>query len=73
MIRQKIRMCSTFEYVVSFNPPMKPFRRGGDVRAEVRRFVEEMLRIASKRVIIRSGPPVDFLPPECDDPAERGE
>lgn len=61
----------SFCYVVSFNPPMKPFRRRGDTRAEVKRFVEEMLRIARKRVIIRSGPMMDFLPPECDHLVER--
>lgn len=61
----------SFSYVVSFNPPLKPFRRGEDVRAGVRRFVEEMLRIARKMVIIRSGPLMDYLPPECDHLVER--
>jgi SAM-dependent methyltransferase len=61
----------SFCYVVSFNPPMKPFRRRGDIRAEIRRFVEEMLRIARTGVIIRSGPMMDFLPPECDHLVER--
>ncbi|MGB3944291.1 MAG: class I SAM-dependent methyltransferase [Methanothrix sp.] len=61
----------SFSYVVSFNPPMKPFRRRGDVRVEVRRFVEEMLRISRKMVIIRSGPMMDHLPPECDHLVER--
>jgi SAM-dependent methyltransferase len=56
----------SFSYVVSFNPPLKPFRRRGDVRAEIRRFVEEMLRIARKKVIIRSGPMMNYLPPEYD-------
>ena len=61
----------SFSYVVSFNPPMKPFRGRGDTRAGVRRFVEEMLRIARERVIIRSGPMMDHLPPECDHLVER--
>lgn len=61
----------SFSYVVSLNPPMKPFRSRGDARAGVRRFVEEMLRIARKRVIIRSGPMMDFLTPECDPLVER--
>lgn len=56
----------SFSYVVSFNPPMKPFRRWGDVRSEVKRFVEAMLRIARKKVIIRSGPMMGYLPPEFD-------
>ncbi|KQC16051.1 MAG: hypothetical protein APR56_10270 [Methanosaeta sp. SDB] len=61
----------SFSYVVSLNPPMKPFRRRGDIRAEIRRFVEEMLRIARKGVIIRSGPMMDYLPPQCDHLVER--
>ena len=61
----------SFSYVVSLNPPMKPFRRRGDVRAGVRRFVEEMLWIARERVIIRSVPMMDFLPPEWDHLVER--
>ncbi len=61
----------SFSYVVSLNPPMKPFRSRGDVRAGVRRFVEEMLRIARERVIIRSGPMMELLPPEWDHLVER--
>lgn len=61
----------SFSYVVSLNPPMKPFRRRGDIRAEIRRFVEEILRIARKGVIIRSGPMMDYLPPQCDHLVER--
>ncbi len=61
----------SFSYVVSLNPPMKPFRSRGDIRAGVRRFVEEMLRIARERVIIRSGPMMELLPPEWDHLVER--
>ncbi len=52
----------SFRYVVTFNPPMKPFRREGDFHSGIKRFVEDMLRIAQKRVIIRSGLIMAFLP-----------
>ncbi len=61
----------SFSYVVSFNPPMKPFRRRGEARSEVKRFVEAMLRIARKKVIIRSSPMMGYLPPEFDHLVER--
>lgn len=61
----------SFCYVVSFDPPMKPFRRRGDVQAGIRRFVEEMLRISRTMAIIRSGPMMELLPPEWDHLVER--
>lgn len=62
---------NSFRYVVTFNPPMRPFRRRGAVRAGIKRFVEEMLHIAQEKVIIRSGPMMPYLPSEYDSLVER--
>lgn len=61
----------SFRYVVTFNPPMKPFCRKSDFRSGIKRFVEDMLRIAEERVIIRSGPAMSFLPSEYDHLVEK--
>jgi hypothetical protein len=50
---------------------MKPFRRRGDICVEIKRFVGDMLQIARKKVIIRSGPIMPYLPPEYDHLVER--
>ncbi len=62
---------NSFRYVVTFNPPMRPFRQRGAVRAGIKRFVEEMLHIAQEKVVIRSGPMMPHLPPEYDTLVER--
>ncbi|MBN1324151.1 MAG: class I SAM-dependent methyltransferase [Methanotrichaceae archaeon] len=61
----------SFRYVVTFNPPMKPFRQRGDHREGIKRFLEELLRIAQERVIIRSDPIIPVLPIEYDPLIER--
>ena len=61
----------SFRYVVTFNPPMRPFRERGDPYFGIRRFLEDMLRIAQDKVIIRSGPIMPFLPAEYDGLIER--
>lgn len=58
--------CKSFRYVVTFNPPIRPFRERGDLRSGIKRFLEEMLRIAQDRVIIRSSPIMSHLPNEYD-------
>ena len=52
----------SFDFVVSFNPPMKPFGRNGDVCGTVKRFLYELLSITREKVVIRSIPMMSFLP-----------
>lgn len=61
----------SFRYVVTFNPPLRPFRERGDIRSGIKRFLEDMLRIARDKVIIRSGPIMPFLPDEYDSLIDR--
>ena len=61
----------SFRYVVTFNPPMRPFRERGDTCGGIKKFLEDMLRIAQDKVIIRSGPIMPFLPAEYDRLIER--
>jgi len=61
----------SFRYVVTFNPPMRPFRERGDTCGGIKKFLEDMLRIAQDKVIIRSGPIMPFLPEEYDRLIER--
>lgn|GEM_PF-852961 len=61
---------NSFSYVVSFNPPMKPFKRI-NFCAGIKKFVEDMLCIAREKVIVRSGPLMPHLPPEYDRFIER--
>ncbi|NPV63367.1 MAG: class I SAM-dependent methyltransferase [Methanotrichaceae archaeon] len=56
----------SFRYVVTFNPPLRPFRERGDLRSGIKGFLDEMLRIAQDRVIIRSGPIMSLLPSEYE-------
>lgn len=56
----------SFHYVVTFNPPLRPFRERGNARSGIRRFLEDMLRIAQERVIIRSRTIIPLLPEEYD-------
>lgn len=61
----------SFRYVVTFNPPLRPFRQRGDARSGIKRFLEDMLRIAQERVIIRSSPIMSLLPVEYDSLIDR--
>lgn len=54
----------SFRYVVTFNPPLRPFRESGEIRSGIKRFLEDMLRIARERVIIRSWTIIPLLPAE---------
>ena len=56
----------SFRYVVTFNPPLRPFRQRGDARSGIKSFLEDMLRIAQERVIIRSNTIIPLLPHEYD-------
>ncbi len=61
----------SFDYVVTFNPPLRPFRQRGDARSGIKRFLEDMLRIAQERVIIRSSTVIPLLPEEYDSLLDR--
>ena len=61
----------SFRYVVTFNPPLRPFRQRGDARSGIKRFLEDMLRIAKERVIIRSSTVIPLLPAEYDSLIDR--
>ncbi len=61
----------SFDYVVTFNPPLRLFRQRGNARSGVKRFLEDMLRIAQERVIIRSSPIMSLLPVEYDSLIDR--
>ena len=61
----------SFRYVVTFNPPLRPFRESGEIRSRIKRFLEDMLRIAQERVIIRSSPIMSLLPVEYDSLIDR--
>jgi len=61
----------SFDYVVTFNPPLRPFRQRGNARSGIKRFLEDMLRIAQERVIIRSRTIIPLLPDEYDSLIDR--
>ena len=61
----------SFRYVVTFNPPLRPFRQRGNARSGIKRFLEDMLGIAQERVIIRSSTVIPLLPAEYDSLIDR--